>query len=46
MYKGTCTSAMYGSAQCNVYTDTYIHELKVHVHVHWQCMVVHSVMCI
>ena len=25
MYKGicTCTSAMYGSAQCNVYTDTH-----------------------
>ena len=30
---------MYGSAQCNVYTDTYIH-------VHQQLMVVHSVMCI
>ena len=29
-----------------MYTDTYIHELKVHVHVQRQCMVVHSVMCI
>ena len=24
-----CTSAMYGSVQCNAYTCTYIHVLKV-----------------
>ena len=41
----TCTSAMYGSVQCNAYTCTYIHVLKVQcVRVHLQCMVVYSVM--
>ena len=39
-------SAMYGSVQCDAYTDTCIHVLKVQcVRVHQQCMVVHSVMC-
>ena len=43
----TCTSTMYGSVQCDVYTHTYIHVLKVQcVRVHQQCMVVHSVMYI
>ena len=38
--EGTCTSAMYGNAQCDVYT--YIHVLKVYVH--RQCMVMYSLM--
>ena len=42
--KGTCTCTMYDSTQCDAYTHTctYIHVLKVCVHV--QCMIVYSVM--
>ena len=47
--KGMCTCTMYDSVQCDAYTHTctYIHVLKVCVHV--QCMMynayTHSVQC-
>ena len=44
--EGTCTSTMYGSAQCDVYICTPVHTYILKVCVHLQCMVVHSVMCI